>query len=561
MTDDSTDALEQALALHATPGRLPMLLNRRLPREIMSVIRIAAGDAEAMASAQTRTGANQRLVVDAAVLYIQQILFKDGADSYRLLGVDADADADTVKEHYRWLMRWLHPDRHPERWEAVYSERVNRAWNSLNSPQRRRDYDAQAHALAPAMDATSTVLRQRLRRRSNVPETFPRLSPQTVHRLPAIVLGGLAFAAAIVLALFGWLQHDQQMSNGANDQALAKPAAAENDSVAQETAVRQQIALEEHAIALSQPPLQSAQTMAKQDALRAPVVQSGQPAPPNDDASPQEPGSESHAIVPATSANAMSATSVTPEPSQAGGRKTPGISQRVVQPSSGTVSTPNPTAGAKSATSESGRPHSPVVSVANPGRNQAGRLSQSAVTSPIGPILASPRQSIAQASSVRQVRALASTMDPARPTAELPPPAEIAGPVHAATNFAANASISPQDAIKLVPLGLEDAYAKGDLGQMMRLFAPNAVNNRGGIEAIRQDYEHLFRGSVSRQLRLEDLKWTVLPDRIAGSGAFEAQIRHGDEQVGRHVRGWIQIEVVPIDGSWKIQRLVHRNAE
>jgi hypothetical protein len=147
------------------------------------------------------------------------------------------------------------------------------------------------------------------------------------------------------------------------------------------------------------------------------------------------------------------------------------------------------------------------------------------------------------------------------PTADPQPAPNPASPAIEATPTPSNGT-SPQHAVMVVPRDFENAYASGDLARMMRLFAPGAVNNRGGIDAIRTDYDRLFHGSSTRSLRLDELKWVILPDRIVGSGAFEARIRRTtDEEPAEAVRGWIQIEAIPIDGSWKIQSLMHRNSE
>ena len=37
-------------------------------------------------------------------------------------------------------MKWLHPDRNQDGWEAVYADRVNVAWQDLKTPDRRAEY-------------------------------------------------------------------------------------------------------------------------------------------------------------------------------------------------------------------------------------------------------------------------------------------------------------------------------------------------------------------------------------------------------------------------------------
>ena len=207
MIASGTDALEQALAAYRTPGRLPQLRNRPLPDSMLRLLRIAAGDADALAAAVQTTGESSATLIDAAVLYIQQILFAEDADSYRLLGVRADALKEQIQEHYRWLMRWLHPDRHPERWEVVYSDRVNRAWQTLSSMARRTDYDLSLVSTRSEIHP-QVVQAQQMRRNTLAVSGKPLLSTQLARRLPHIVLGGLGLGALLVLALLYYLREE-----------------------------------------------------------------------------------------------------------------------------------------------------------------------------------------------------------------------------------------------------------------------------------------------------------------------------------------------------------------
>ncbi|HEU4662461.1 MAG TPA: DnaJ domain-containing protein, partial [Dokdonella sp.] len=73
--------------------------------------------------------------------YLQQALFDPGTDAYRVLGLAPDAPAERVRQHYRWLQRWLHPDRLGDEWESVYAKRVNWAWRQLRNAESRDAYD------------------------------------------------------------------------------------------------------------------------------------------------------------------------------------------------------------------------------------------------------------------------------------------------------------------------------------------------------------------------------------------------------------------------------------
>jgi hypothetical protein len=211
MSPSAGPALEQALACHRAPALLSAAQSRPLPDSLLTLLRLAAGDRALAAQCALASGESEAEVAAAAAFFIRQVLFAPGADSYRVLGVNPDAPDDRIKEHYRWLVRWLHPDRDIDDWDSVYADRVNVAWQTLRLPDRRRSYDAsRAAGLAPG--ATAAAARDRPLRnlpgRHDAPEPA-MLSPGTVQKLPVIVLGGLGVAAVVLFSLM-WLEQSER---------------------------------------------------------------------------------------------------------------------------------------------------------------------------------------------------------------------------------------------------------------------------------------------------------------------------------------------------------------
>ncbi len=63
---------------------------------------------------------------------------------YELLGVAVSADADAIKKAYRALAKTHHPDRNPGNAEAAAKmAKINLAYEVLNDPAKRADYDAE----------------------------------------------------------------------------------------------------------------------------------------------------------------------------------------------------------------------------------------------------------------------------------------------------------------------------------------------------------------------------------------------------------------------------------
>lgn len=149
MSGTPAPALVQAIELARMPTLAPAMRRAPLPAGILQVIRLAGGDVEGGAAAGAALGCSPNYLRDAAVLFVQEVMLHDGSDHYRVLGVPADADHAQLREHFRCLMRWLHPDANGDGWESVFAMRVSGAWDALKTPKRRADYDRELAAQPP----------------------------------------------------------------------------------------------------------------------------------------------------------------------------------------------------------------------------------------------------------------------------------------------------------------------------------------------------------------------------------------------------------------------------
>src|SRR5262249_26468193 len=84
-------------------------------------------------AAAARTGEPTAVLIEAARFYLQQVLFRPEADCYRILGIKPADSRETARNHMRWLLEWLHPDRNNNSWDAVYAERVLKAWRRVSN--------------------------------------------------------------------------------------------------------------------------------------------------------------------------------------------------------------------------------------------------------------------------------------------------------------------------------------------------------------------------------------------------------------------------------------------
>lgn len=150
-------AVHEAVRAFVSPNSVRNLAAGPLPSHVFKVIKLAARSDEALEEWSVELNLPKERLVDIARFFLEQVLMTRDATHYRVLGVEPFASSARIRAHYRWLMKWLHPDKTNAGWHAVLAERVNRAYAELRDPQRRADYDA------------SLKLRSRSRFRTVVP--------------------------------------------------------------------------------------------------------------------------------------------------------------------------------------------------------------------------------------------------------------------------------------------------------------------------------------------------------------------------------------------------------
>src|SRR5262245_47817971 len=130
-------AQQHVIELALDLARMPVLARTSvlptLPPNIIELMRIAAAFPEACEAAVAKTGEPTAVVIEAARFYLQHVLFRPEADCYRILGLEPTASRATARTHMRWLLQWLHPDRNHNDWDAVYAERVLKAWREVSA--------------------------------------------------------------------------------------------------------------------------------------------------------------------------------------------------------------------------------------------------------------------------------------------------------------------------------------------------------------------------------------------------------------------------------------------
>jgi DnaJ domain len=198
MAMQSRNALGVALDLFRRPIGVRDQQKQILPNDVITVIRIAAGDA--VETSRFGGDHDKRVleIQEACIFYVQQILFHPGADDYRILGLSPGATSKQIQEHKRMLLKWLHPDRNHNTWEQKHFNRVIAAAENL---------EAGAGGISPAGTPETVTAQPKMRRKGRRLDAFA----QQRERRPmhwkerfvkylkrfAFVIGGIVVGAAI----------------------------------------------------------------------------------------------------------------------------------------------------------------------------------------------------------------------------------------------------------------------------------------------------------------------------------------------------------------------------
>lgn len=131
----SRPAIEIALDLKAMPSLAKVVRRRPLPPQVTPLIRIAAGAREQAQEFAVKYGFTENYVREACIFFLHEAVLFTGADSHRTLGLDQNATPEEIREHKRWLLMWLHPDRNDNRWETALFQRVVRSAKAAVEPR------------------------------------------------------------------------------------------------------------------------------------------------------------------------------------------------------------------------------------------------------------------------------------------------------------------------------------------------------------------------------------------------------------------------------------------
>jgi hypothetical protein len=134
-------AFDVALKIYRRPNLVPAERRKPLPLDILPLIRIAGGSEVMPEFLTTERAKNESEAREACVFFLQQMLLSSKSDEYRQLGLNPRATLEQINEHKRYLLKWLHPDRNPNKWESAMFQRVSNVAEKLEKELTQHKID------------------------------------------------------------------------------------------------------------------------------------------------------------------------------------------------------------------------------------------------------------------------------------------------------------------------------------------------------------------------------------------------------------------------------------
>jgi hypothetical protein len=196
----------RGIALALDLARMPALAHSiekpPLPTDIFEIMRIAAGSPEVCQSASQVTGQPSAVLIEAARFYLQQMLLRPDADSYRVLGLPPGASRDLARSHMRCLLQWLHPDVNRD-WDSVYAQRVLKAWREVSADiNSARAPNSCSHLAGPGsrapVNSRATIRMPWIEKPRKKMKLQPRHVLMTVAKRASIGVAVVALLVAVV---------------------------------------------------------------------------------------------------------------------------------------------------------------------------------------------------------------------------------------------------------------------------------------------------------------------------------------------------------------------------
>jgi hypothetical protein len=130
---EKQNTLKFAIGVFLQPHQLRSYKNIKDFGDILHIVKIAAGDEIAARTARDETGYDEEFLREACSFLLQQLLLRPHASDLQLLMLTLQSTPQEAKDHKRWLLKWLHPDRNQNTWQQKLFQRVSEAARRLEA--------------------------------------------------------------------------------------------------------------------------------------------------------------------------------------------------------------------------------------------------------------------------------------------------------------------------------------------------------------------------------------------------------------------------------------------
>ncbi len=571
-----------------------------LPSGITEVLRLASGHAPSMAIATAATGLSNTALLEACRFYVeQQLLSREcGDDPWRGLGVASGAEPELIREHRRLLVGLVHPDR-GEDWAAAFSDRVNRAWRQLKTPEGRRAAQVSVSRVEPHpgfddgfggddvrpddsqlrpthLDNNEWTAGAEARPAAVIWQASDRAgrdSPASVDsrfdgkRSAATAVPAALLLVAVGLVVWSLLDRDwrgsevlipmgveapraaaERSAEKLEEEASDPPAAVAKDEV-QVVPTAPAIAARSGDSGPPRPATDVVATAAVGAATPLPTTGSQvlvvDPSPPFDD-SAVRPASAPGKVAAVDSARAVTSASAE---SREGGAS-PSTSPSTPKPSVAAVVSLDNNRATRADAKDAAVPAPPVaVSDSAPSGGTVDPIRHEPVSQPAFAAIPNKGDGVGVAQADHQSDR--STPSDAVATTAQEPGAQAALTKRPPSDF------SRTDVEQFLGT-FSRHYASGDLSALIGLFSIQANSAKGGSIALAADYARLFASTTERQIAIRQLIWRLEDGSLRGDGQFEAAYHRKGRMFRQVVRGQISFVIVEENGLPRILRLDSR---
>jgi len=563
-----------ALAYYRAPLNYPELTDptRALAEDLGDFLESAGGEklsASLLAAAEYLAVPEQELL-QAALFYIKQLLFAEGADYYRNLGLSATSTTAEIKRHNRLLIRIFHPDREERNgeWNESYAPRVIEAYSTLGKSDKRIDYDRQLlqqrsrtappgkHSQKKSRSHNPSAGSAATRQRFQVQQTAssPTARPWFL-RAGILLFVGLLTILGVLSGLYYKVFEGPALLSGTSSLVPPSPSAEKKPIVkdvvtslsSTENPFAEKIDLSEEALA---------RILAGTAALGV-EANNGKKVVKESDST-------------AVAARQKKKPGMRPAKPVKRRRKTPSVAKSKIPKAVRERMTGLPTGTALSGQSVVSRTGFVVGKVKRNNRGQqkltsltkdhAERTTGTGTSQPENFIGSSkenlkqevpPELSIGESEAVNSPELVKNSLLATSPQSDL------------VTQSVADL---PVEQLNLLLKNFTQAYKAGDINKFTKLFSANAQSGlEQGRDSIRSDYARLFTNSAARSMFFEGLRWRRSSTNLWwGTGAFQVVIINRAATSKKRLGGTATFAVMKRDNRLEITRfdyIVHTRSK